>query len=193
MQSQGTQPAMGGIGSFIAAPPKGMVGLNSQFNNKMARDSLNITNSLIISNSQILFQDMGNGKIVPVPMQFNQLNQMGIQQSEAGNQTLNSTIDHQGRRDASLSIDRGSHFSGSISQTQNAKSRQARRKTAQSTRFNTIAPQNSVPQDYINLDKSMEPNPQELFLQQQHTQGSTNSNFMPQGSIPRHPAAQMQT
>jgi hypothetical protein len=62
---------MGGIGNIITAPTKGM---SSQFNNKVARESLNITNSLIISNSQILFQDMGNGKIMPVPMQFNQFN-----------------------------------------------------------------------------------------------------------------------
>lgn len=42
---------MGGIG-VIAGPGKGMMpGIGNQFNNKMARDSLNITNSLIISNS----------------------------------------------------------------------------------------------------------------------------------------------
>ena len=34
---------------------------------RLGRDNLNITNSLIISNSQILFQDMGNGKIIPMP------------------------------------------------------------------------------------------------------------------------------
>jgi hypothetical protein len=44
-------------------------GSNNVINNQIttvARDSLNITNSLIISNSQILFQDMGNGKIIPM-------------------------------------------------------------------------------------------------------------------------------
>lgn len=71
------------MGNFVPLPagvnqvlnPKQPAGM--QVSSKVARDSLNITNSLIISNSQILFQDMGNGKIVPVPMQFNQLNHMG--------------------------------------------------------------------------------------------------------------------
>ena len=36
--------------------------------------------------------------------------------------------------------------------------RHKRRKTAQSTRFNTIAPQNSMPRDYINVEKSTEEN-----------------------------------
>ena len=67
---------MSGIGNIMQAPNKQVVGINNgQFTNKMARDSLNITNSLIISNSQILFQDMGNGKIVPVPIShLNQIN-----------------------------------------------------------------------------------------------------------------------
>lgn len=129
MQSQITQPTMGGIGVVAGTTKGGMPSLGHQFNNKMARDSLNITNSLIISNSQILFQDMGNGKIVPVPMQFNQLNQMS-NMAETGNHTLNSTIDHQARRDASLSIDRGSHFTANTTQNQGQKSRQQRRKTA---------------------------------------------------------------
>ena len=40
---------------------------NIGLNGRLDRDNLNITNSLIISNSQILFQDMGNGKIIPMP------------------------------------------------------------------------------------------------------------------------------
>jgi len=36
-------------------------------NEQLMKDQLNITNSLIISNSQILFQDIGNGKIIPIP------------------------------------------------------------------------------------------------------------------------------
>lgn len=32
------------------------------------KEHLNITNSLIISNSQILVHDMGNGKVVPMPL-----------------------------------------------------------------------------------------------------------------------------
>jgi hypothetical protein len=35
------------------------------------REILNITNSMIISNSQILFQDSGNGKIIPMPFTQN--------------------------------------------------------------------------------------------------------------------------
>ena len=35
------------------------------------REILNITNSMIISNSQILFQDNGNGKIIPMPFDQN--------------------------------------------------------------------------------------------------------------------------
>ena len=59
------------LGSLIAQgnaqlTAKAMAGL--QLNSKVARDSLNITNSIIVSNSQILFHDMGNGKIVPVPI-----------------------------------------------------------------------------------------------------------------------------
>ena len=38
-----------------------------EFNSNQLKDKLNITNSLIISNSQILFQDIGNGKIIPIP------------------------------------------------------------------------------------------------------------------------------
>lgn len=37
-------------------------------------------------------------------------------------------------------------------------SRHQRRKTAQSTRFNTIAQPNTMPKDYINLDKSNDEN-----------------------------------
>jgi hypothetical protein len=54
MQPQITQPTMGGLGNIISAQKKSILsGLNP---NKIGtRDSLNITNSLIISNSQILF------------------------------------------------------------------------------------------------------------------------------------------
>lgn len=143
-----------------AKQPAGM-----QVSSKVARDSLNITNSLIISNSQILFQDMGNGKIVPVPMQFNQLNQMGTIQPQLGSQGMvtaasmpGSTIDNQRsevsdlNRKASMASQKNNHSSS------NAKSRHARRKTAQSTNFNTINAAGNVPKDYINLDNSAEQN-----------------------------------
>lgn len=38
-----------------------------QLNEQFMKDQLNITNSLIISNSQILLQDLGNGNIRPIP------------------------------------------------------------------------------------------------------------------------------
>lgn len=50
----------------------------------------------------------------------------------------------------------------------NAKSRHSRRKTAQSTNFNTINPSTNVPKDYINLDHSAEQNFQDFLMQPQN-------------------------
>lgn len=49
-----------------ATQPNGGMNIQAAMSDQL-KDKLNITNSLIISNSQILFQDIGNGKIIPIP------------------------------------------------------------------------------------------------------------------------------
>lgn len=124
---------------------------------------------------------MGNGKIVPVPMQFNQLNQfnqMGTIQPQLvqhlanhGGLNTSSTIpgsaaDNQ--RSEVTEMDRKASMASQNSKgaiVGNTKqSRHARRKTAQSTKFNTIAPGHNPPRDYINLDKSSEQNFRDFLM-----------------------------
>jgi hypothetical protein len=46
-------------------PSKISQNITNNTNSRINRDSVNITNSIIVSNSQIVFQDMGNGKLIP--------------------------------------------------------------------------------------------------------------------------------
>jgi len=104
IQTQATQPHPGfaGIKAIHMFNPS-----EAKKNYRVNRDSLNITNSLIISNSQILFQDMGNGKIVP--MQF----------------VKNGGLEH--RRTGSIQTGGAQVNSRPVS---SSKSRQQKRKTA---------------------------------------------------------------